>query len=371
MFQLEKEYSFFFHLLDVGLNQAKVDTLCVNTIQQQDWERLFSLSMQHEVGALLSDSLTKNESINIPIDVKLKFVGVQEMAEQTYQHHQSVLRDLLTLFSEHGIPTMIIKGFSLAQYYPYPSHRKCGDIDIYQFGHQPQSDELVSRLLGLGIQQYVVSHHTNYCYKGIGIENHYQFITTYYNGDTVELESLLEDEAKRNAQISKAMPNVFFPSPTLNAIFLTCHMASHFRGERVTLRQMLDWMMFLKTEYANVDWKIVYEVYKKYNLWYFINAINGILVHYLGMPSELAFQYEEDKQIEKLILDDMLKITLSDDARQGFFFGIRREWFQYITSGWKFRLFNKYGYIELIKKVAAFLLHHNDFVVKEVYSSRV
>lgn len=151
MFQLEKEYSLFFHLLDVGLNQAKVDTVRVNTIQQQDWDRLFSLAMHHEVGALLSDSLLTNESINIPVDVSLKFVGVQEMAERAYQHHQRVLRDLLALFSEHGIPTMIIKGFSLAQYYPFPSHRKSGDIDIYQFGHQQQADVLVSKLLGLRI----------------------------------------------------------------------------------------------------------------------------------------------------------------------------------------------------------------------------
>ena len=171
-------------------------------------------------------------------------------------------------------------------------------------------------------------------------------------------------------QVSKTMPNVFFPSPTLNAIFLAYHMASHFRGERVTVRQILDWMMFLKTEYPNVDWKFVYKVYKKNNLLGFINAINGILMRQIGMSREFVFQYEEDRHMEQRILFDMLNGTLSDDSRKGLFSGVRHEWYQYISSGWKFRLFNKYGCVELFKKVTAFLLHHNDFVAKEAYSSR-
>lgn len=371
MLQSESLYGLLFHLLDVGLNQAKVDVARVNTINQEDWERLFSLSMHHEMGALVSDSLMKNDSIHIPIDIRLKFVGLQEIAEQAYLHHQRVLSDLLALFSDHGIPTMIIKGFSLAQYYPVPSHRKCGDIDIYQFGHQPQSDELVSKMLGIGIHQYIVSHHSNYCYKGVGIENHYQFITTYYKGNTVELESMLEDEAVNAIKANISMSNVFFPSPILNAVFLICHMAGHFRGERVTLRQLLDWMMFLKNEYGNVDWKFVYEVYKKNNLLGFVNAINGILMRHLGMSKEFVFQYEEDRHIEQRILYDMLNVTVLDGCRKGLFSGVRHEWSQYIVSGWKFRLFNKYGCVELLKKVTAFLLHHNDFVDKEVYPKRV
>ena len=51
--------------------------------------------MHHEVGALLSDSLMKNDSIKIPIDTRLKFVGLQEMAEQTCLYYQKVLSNLL------------------------------------------------------------------------------------------------------------------------------------------------------------------------------------------------------------------------------------------------------------------------------------
>ena len=71
---------------------------------------------------------------------------------------------------------------------------------------------------------------------------------------------MLEKEANEAIQSEINDHVIFFPSPTLNAIFLPYHMAGHFREERVTLRQILDWMMFLKNEYGNVEWRFVHEV---------------------------------------------------------------------------------------------------------------
>lgn len=367
MLYSERDYSLLFHFLKVGIKQAKTDLSCIYTVQQQEWERLFSLSTLHEVGALLADGFLMNESIDIPIDVRLKYVGIQEMSEQSYRHHRNVLSELLTLFSEKGIPTMVIKGFSLAQYYPFPSHRKCGDIDIYQFGHQPQSDQWVSELCGLEIRQYTVSHHTNYCYKGISVENHFQFVTTYYKGNSVELESLLENEAKNAVQASIPIPNVFFPSATLNAIFLTCHMAGHFREDRVTLRQILDWMLFLQKEYENVDWAFVQKVYNYYHLTEFVNAINGILIRLLDMPQHFAYKYVKNEQLEKKILKDTLMISNRNQREKELFYNVRQEWHQYITSGWKYRLFNLCGTLKMIEKLWLYLRFPNDFKEKIIY----
>ena len=363
----DKIFGALFHMLDVGLNNAGLDTIRISALSDEDWDSLFSVANHHEVAPLISDVISNNTTITVPIDVRLKFLGMQEIAQQSYQHHLMVLTELLDFFKVHDIPTMVIKGVSLAQYYPVPSHRKCGDIDIYQFGSQSYSDQQIYRSYGLTIKQSIVGHHTNYYYKDISIENHYQFITTYYGGKTLELNELLEKEANEAIQSEINDHVIFFPSPTLNAIFLPYHMAGHFREEKVTLRQILDWMMFLKNEYGNVEWKFVHEVYKNNNLLGFVNAINGILIHHLGMLRELAFQYEENIQLEQRILSDMMNV--SDNSMPGLLGGLRHEWVQYITSGWKYRLFNKNGCVELLKKVMAFMIHHDHFVAKELYPS--
>jgi hypothetical protein len=353
-------------LLGVGLNCAQLDTDRVKKLNDGDWEALFSLANYHEVAALLFDAIVKDSTTTVPIDVRLKFLGMQEIAEQSYQHHLNTLAELLDFFDNHNIPTMVIKGLSLAQYYPIPAHRKCGDIDIYQFGKQQQADKLFSQLFGIEIKNNIVGHHTNYQYKGISIENHYHFVTTYYGGKSLELEDLLENEANDSVLSEIKQQNVFFPSPTLNAIFLPYHMAVHFREERVSMRQIIDWMMFLKTEYDNVDWTKVYEIYRKYNLGIFVNAINGILINYFNMPEKYAYHYTRNKKLEMQILNDMIE-KKGNGRDSGLWDGIMHEWKQYIGSGWKFRLFGKIGFFELVKKVWNFLNHREDFKERIVF----
>ena len=352
-------YDVLFHLLAVGLNQIELDVSRIDGLQQQDWERLFTLSSFHEVAALVSETLLANEEINIPIDVRLKFIGLQDIAEQSYNHQLNVLDDLLELFDSYDIPTMIIKGFSLAQYYPAPSHRKCGDIDIYQFGHQSQSDQLISQKYGLEIRNNIVGHHTNYQYREVSIENHYQFITTYFGRQSFEIESLMEIEADNSVQAKLGHYKILFPSPNLNAFFLPYHMSVHFRPDKVTFRQIIDWMMFLESEYDKVDWQKLQNYYKTYHLVDFVNAINGILIHYLGMPVKYASNYFRNELLEKRILYDMLKSS-QDNQIDGVISNIKHKWDKYIRHGWKFHIFGRSAILELFKKVLAVLKHDNE-----------
>lgn len=355
-----------FHLLNVGLNNVELDATRINRLSEGDWDRLFSIANHHEVAPLLSDVILNNSSLIIPLEVRLKFLGMQQIAVQAYQSHLKVVSELLSYFNRHNIPTMIIKGLSLVQYYPKPIYRKCGDVDIYQFQNQERSDRLISHELGVEVKHCKVGHHTNYQFRGVSIENHYQFITTYYGGKTLELERLLESEICNGTQYEIANQRVQFPSPTFNAIFLPYHMSGHFREKNVSIRQMIDWMMFLKNEYDNVDWHYVYEIYNRYDLFDFINVINGILIHQLGLSKKFVFKYDEDKFVEQRVLSDILNYSYSDKKKKSLFDGIRHEWYQYITSGWKFRLLNKCGWVELIKKGIAFIIHHNDFDDKVV-----
>lgn len=352
------------HLLAVGFNQRQLDIYKVNSLTDKDWDVLFLLANKHDIVALLSDIILENPSIGIPIDVRLKILGMQEIAEQSYYYHLDVLSELLAFFSTHKIPTMVIKGLSLSRYYPVPSHRKCGDIDIYQYGQQSLSDYIISQTFELAIKNTIAGHHTNYQYRNISIENHYQLITTYHGGVTLELEALLEKEASNAKEYEVNLQKVRYPSPTFNAIYLPYHMAVHFRSEKVTMRQVLDWMMFLKKEYENVDWLQVHEVYHRYNLSTFVNAINGVLIHYFGMSESQAYHYKKDERMEFRLLNDIIRVN--GDYKEGIINRINHLWFKYIKSGWKFKLFKKNGCITLFKKGFNLLFHHNDYVDKEI-----
>ncbi len=346
-------------LLAAGLNNKKLDIVKVNSISVKDWEEIFLLSKKYDIVALLSDVISENKAISVPIDVRLKILGMQEIVEQSYHYHLNVVSELLAFFSSHKIPTMVMKGLSLSRYYPVPSHRKCGDIDIYQYEQQSRSDQLITQKYGIPIKNTIAGHHTSYLFRNISIENHYQIITTYRGGLTIELEALLEMEALNASDYDIYQQKVKFPSPNFNAIFLPYHMAVHFQSEKVTIRQVLDWMLFLNNEYANVNWPLVSQAYDKFNLFSFINGINGVLIHHLGMSDSLAYQYKRDEQLENRLLIDILRP--SSEYKKNLINRVNHIWFKYVQSGWKFRLFKKHACIIFARKLVALILHHDDF----------
>jgi len=62
---------------------------------------------------------------------------------------------------------------------------------------------------------------------------------------------------------SDEWPNVYYPSPNFNAVFLPLHMGEHFVNEGASLHQLLDWIVFLEKCGDQVDWPKVYELADK------------------------------------------------------------------------------------------------------------
>ena len=359
-------YDVFFQLIKSGLGISNMDVARMNSLGDKDWEYLFKLSCNHEVAALIADSFSRDAGVSVPIEVRLKFLGMQEIAERTYEWQLNVLEDLLEFFNVHEIPTMIFKGLSLSRYYPHASHRKHGDVDIYQFGYQPQSDYIVANKLGLVVRKYMVSHHTNYKYRDLSIENHYHFITTYYGGLSLGLESVLENFLDETVCVKIRGKDAQFPNPNFNAVYLVCHSAGHFRESKVSIRQMIDWMLFLRNEYENVDWAYVQRVYDKYNLTEYVNAINGILIDQLDMPQRFAYKYVKNERLERKILKDTLMFSANDSENRGVLGAIGQEWYQFIISGWKYHIFKQSGTLKMLEKLWFYIRHPEDYKEKIV-----
>lgn len=67
-------------------------------------------------------------------DLKYEWLAGVVQAETEYDLHCRRVAELTGLFSEDGFRSCILKGLSNALLYPIPSHRHCGDIDIWVEG---------------------------------------------------------------------------------------------------------------------------------------------------------------------------------------------------------------------------------------------
>ena len=99
------------------------------------------------------------------------------------------------------------------------------------------------------------------------------------------------------------------PSVQWTAMFLTYHACAHFISEGLMLKQLLDWVMFLKVHQNDVNWGAFYAFCDRNHLRVFADAMNTIAVKYLG----IKVKSESIEVIESPYTDKILHSALYDE----------------------------------------------------------
>lgn len=265
-----------------------------------DWKEVFVLAQEQGVNAIALDGLEvlmrKNPEAMQTAEAKqilLESIGNLLMTEFNNLKQLSALEKLSDILAKNNIPFMIMKGFACAKNYPNPKHRPCGDIDIYPGELFDESNQAL-RDAGIEVDPYYYRHSAAMI-NNIMVENHKVL------GDlrgpkrqTRELEELLQREALKsiqNGEKAKVMdtdiPGAVFPSANFNALFLPWHVSAHFAFEKVTLRHLLDWTLFLVNDGKNIDVELFRNAKKRFTYGYskLADILTNLSLRYLRVPA--------------------------------------------------------------------------------------
>lgn len=267
-----------------------------------NWKEVLDISSEQGVSAIILDGyevfLKNNPGVksflSLPENKPLRGVAIgnHNNVEQTYQNHVSALSVLSDTLAGRGIPFLVLKGFSCARFYPIPNHRKCGDIDIYPGDRFEESNQAL-KVSGIDVDPHYYRHSVSEI-EGVMIENHR--ILCDLRGprrQTKALEKHLEQEARKSLQEGhivriqdEDIPGAFYPSADFNALFLPWHVSAHFEFERVTIRHLLDWALFLKNEGKDIDVAMFRKAKQDYTFGYskFADILTALAIKYLKMP---------------------------------------------------------------------------------------
>lgn len=304
-----------------------------------DWRTLMELAEKHGVLAMVLDAIDQIPQFRRPpFDILMNGIGRLSFIESMYGKHRKVIRSLSHFYHHYGIKMMVLKGYGLSMNYPKPNHRPTGDIDTFHFGQWREADACVHDRLGIEIDNSH-HHHTVFGYQGVTVENHYDFLNVYSRKSNVEFEKVLKSLAAEDKAIKdEEMENVFYPSPNFNALFIVRHSAGNFCAAGIILRQVLDWLLFVKKYHDKVDWEMVYRMYRKFNLVRYVNSLNAIGIQYLGFDAKWFPEYEKDKCLVERILKDMLNPEFKEKENgclmNGVFVKLRRWW----QNRWKLKI---------------------------------
>ena len=306
-----------------------------------EWNILFDMSMKQCVPSLVLDGLNKslasepcqgNKGIG-KMD-KLKWLSMVLNMERLYTKHENVIAELAAFYQRAGYQMMLLKGYGLSKYWPIPNHRPTGDIDIYLMHmnsdgkekSQPAwkcADKLMTEKLGIQVDNSH-HHHSVFTYKGIMVENHYDFINVHSHRSNRWIENEFKTLAlKGNEEFTfDNGAKLLFPSPLLNCLFVARHNASHFAAEHLNLRQLLDWVLFVEERHKDIDWDYFWSMAKKMGMEKFVLCIAFIAIEQLSFEKDIFHIPNEFKDFQKCehdlidkVLDNILHPT--DEANDG------------------------------------------------------
>lgn len=229
-----------------------------------NWAEVIEVVTTQGVLGICFDAIEQLDASCRPdMDNLMDWLGQVEFMKSCYEDHRKTIESLAKFYADNGISMMLLKGYGLSLYWSTPEHCPVGDIDIFLKAERSEpiwqyADQMVHDKLGIEVESGH-EHHKCFSYKGIMVENHYDFINVKAHRDAQKIEDKLKELAskaeslelreekgkiKENEKTSLSSP--IYPNADFNTIFVIRHLGQHFAGETVTLRQLLDLGLFLQ-----------------------------------------------------------------------------------------------------------------------------
>lgn len=278
----------FFALLRAGLwdNPADKDLFTSSV----DWDRVLSIaSKQTVIGVIFDGISTLPPHLQPPSDILRKLYQTVIRIEQSHELLNHQLVEVSQQLQSQGIHPVLLKGQGLAQNYPNPLHRQCGDIDLYV--GRKNCDKAIQVLLDLGAKQENKTgknaKHESFCIGKVGIELHFLVdkLNPLYNK---RFQQWVNAQFNENKYIIWKLKGteIQLPPADFNVFYIFHHFFHHFITDGIGFRQLCDWVLLLHIFHNQFNQEELLANLKAFGSLKPWQMFGCVVVDYLGLPEE-------------------------------------------------------------------------------------
>lgn len=232
----------------------------ITVVNQDTYEEM----KRQAVATLLAPYLS---SLTIPKDLRQEwktFIFEQLMSTTRCNYMQSIL--------PITVPYVVLKGTSVAKYYPYPDYRMMGDIDIMT--RREDLEVAYEQLMQAGYSvEKSLNREISLVKDRIVVELHRRFATLNDPAKAKRLDDLI---------IENINPSHVLPDP-INGLVVLEHISQHMEGG-LGLRQIIDWMMFVDKCLPDDKWPEFKKLADETGLEQLAIVTTRMCEIYLGLP---------------------------------------------------------------------------------------
>lgn len=300
-------------LLSIAINRK-----CFILDDNVDWRNVLILAQKQGVRGLAFETLELLKQENAECGsfpdrtTLMQWYAQTAFVEKMFAQHVALAKDVVELWKQHGIKTVVFKGLAHSRYYPRAEHREFGDFDCYLIDADGncayrQGNE-VARKKGLMVDDGWYKH-SHIAYKKLTIENHQYFTSARRGGTDLALHKYIVEAIGNGSKLKKLDGTEVYVLPVeAEGLFMLYHSLTHFLVEGINLRHFVDWACWIKTNQDKVEWKEFYSLCKRFRLDGFVDVLNTIAVKYLGVElnDKRIFADSEfaERTIDSALFDD-------------------------------------------------------------------
>lgn len=325
-------------LIRLGMRWTDVDVDLINrlnSMSDSEWTTLQQMAGQQGVSAIILDGIEYlSPKIKVPHPTLVMLIALRIKIEQNCHYKNKALEKLCLWFSNAKIPILVIKGMALCRWYPEPTHRTYGDIDIYLGTNYKHGNEII-RKNGYTVEEDYYRHSHAFV-DGTPVENHCWLSDQGVEGNS-DFEQLLREYAEQSLTSGKIGVTAW-PNANFNALFLSWHASAHFMFEEISLRQVIDWALFLLNESRYVDIPMFRLAKANFAFGKFADIMSALAFNYLKIPTEnipIAF-IEDANKLNPSLIKKVFEHTISAKHRKHSKNKFL-ERFELVTFAWKDR----------------------------------
>ena len=237
LFCMTKSEILFWELLRVCIGMRK--TLSQSVTDEQ-WNGALRLAQEQTVVGVLVNALEQLPKEQLPSRlILLQWIGMGELIVGNSDKLTKASIDTMKFFRDNGFACHILKGCSVARYYPVPLRRTSGDVDvwvdakrkvIYNFARNFDKDRKI--------------HGANYHH--IHLHLHEDVHTEVHIWPSCLSSPLRNHRLHKFCRLHRPTMETDKPSLAFDRVFILLHAYQHLCGHGVGLRQLMDYYYVLK-----------------------------------------------------------------------------------------------------------------------------
>ena len=323
------------------------------------WEEMMKITSAHGLSAIAYDGLEKALKCNpewrneIPKPLLMQWYGLCIQQTALFKKNWSTACSLALLLGEKGIEAVVLKGRSIAQYYPLSEHRYSCDLDLFIAGDDWERACDMLEAKGISLEREVYKE-VEFLYDGVNVELHRYITPVRGNKTLLRFERYLRELLDVSPKTHFEGTRLLCPPLMFTVMLYIEHALGDLLHGKLTLKHVVDWVVLRKQEIDRTETEERCEEFGFHRFLCLIDTLADVVEGKAEMSS-LPSSYRE-------VIDSFFVIPSSAEKENESWFARRVALFFDIVKNRRY--YKRFGYCSMERFLLSAVWTH--FFEKEV-----